>query len=413
MDDLNLDGSLLLRRWSRGQLIALDALAGAAYTITLLTFAAARPATETPLWAQSLLVAVTGSALALRRRWPLPVFVLALGTSLASMFLGLVHDGFAAAAFALYLVALTRPRPRWEPTVTIGVGSAAAVVMLSVAGSPDPGWWLRLLGVLLPCVALLGGTWTVGRAVRERRAYAARAAEQLADRAVTEERLRIARELHDVVAHSMSLIAVKAGIANHVAEARPEEARDALRVIEATSRGALTEMRHLLGVMRSGTAPDPGSGLSPAPGLAGLPGLADRAALAGVRVELDVTAAALPEGRRAVGLPDRAGGPDQRGQARRAGALPGGGRGGRAGGTGRGDRRRSGPPGPAGPARSRAGRNAGEGPHVRRVLHGRATAGGRVRGVGTAALRREHAVRRARREGRVNGRARRAHGGTA
>ncbi|MER5323891.1 sensor histidine kinase [Streptosporangium roseum] len=296
MDDLNVDGSLLLRRWSRGQLIALDALAGAAYTITLLTFAAARPAMETPLWAQSLLVAVTGSALALRRRWPLPVFVLALGTSLASMFLGLVHDGFAAAAFALYLVALTRPRPRWEPTVTIGVGSAAAVVTLSVAGSPDPGWWLRLLGVLLTCVALLGGTWTVGRAVRERRAYAARSAEQLADRAVTEERLRIARELHDVVAHSMSLIAVKAGIANHVAEARPEEARDALRVIEATSRGALTEMRHLLGVMRSGTARDTDSGLSPAPGLAGLPGLADRAALAGVRVELDVTAAALPEG---------------------------------------------------------------------------------------------------------------------
>ncbi|WP_218158885.1 sensor histidine kinase [Streptosporangium canum] len=296
MDDLNVDGSLFLRRWSRGQLIALDALAGAAYAIVLLTFAAARPVTEVPLWAQSLLVAVTGSALALRRLWPLPMFVLAFGASLASMFLGLVHDGFTAAAFALYLVALTRPRPRWEPTVPIGVGSAAAVVLLSVAGSPDPGWWLRLLGVLLPCVALLGGTWTVGRAVRERRAYAARSAEQLADRAVTEERLRIAREMHDVVAHSMSLIAVKAGIANHVAQARPEEARDALRVIEATSRGALTEMRHLLGVMRSGTEPDTVSGLSPAPDLAGLPGLADRAALAGVRVELDVTAAALPEG---------------------------------------------------------------------------------------------------------------------
>ncbi|MET8338251.1 sensor histidine kinase [Streptosporangium canum] len=296
MDDLNVDGSLFLRRRSRGQLIVLDALAGAAYAIVLLTFAAARPVAEVPLWAQSLLVAVTGPALALRRLWPLPMFVLAFGTSLASLLLGLVHDGFAAAAFALYLVALTRPRPRWEPTVTIGVGSAAAVVMLSVAGSPDPGWWLRLLGALLPCVALLGGTWTVGRAVRERRAYAARSAEQLADRAVTEERLRIAREMHDVVAHSMSLIAVKAGIANHVAQARPEEARDALRVIEATSRGALTELRHLLGVMRSGTEPDTVSGLSPAPDLAGLPGLADRAALAGVRVELDVTAAALPEG---------------------------------------------------------------------------------------------------------------------
>jgi signal transduction histidine kinase len=97
--------------------------------------------------------------------------------------------------------------------------------------------------------------------VRERRADAARSAAELAGRAVAEERLRIARELHDVVAHSMSLIAVKAGTANHVMAVRPEEAQDALRVIETTSRSALAEMRQLLGVLRAGPVPQ----TSPAP----------------------------------------------------------------------------------------------------------------------------------------------------
>jgi signal transduction histidine kinase len=105
---------------------------------------------------------------------------------------------------------------------------------------------------------------------------------------VSEERLRIARELHDVVAHSMSLIAVKAGVANHVAASRPEEAADALRVIEDTSKQALTEMRRVLGVLRTDDAPR--DELAPAPGLGNLPELAERAASAGVRVILDLRA---------------------------------------------------------------------------------------------------------------------------
>jgi signal transduction histidine kinase len=92
----------------------------------------------------------------------------------------------------------------------------------------------------------------------------------------------------------MSLIAVKAGVAVHVAEARPQEALDALRVIEDTSRGSLAEMRHLLGVLRDNGAPE--GDLAPVPGLDGLPGLVDRAALAGVRIDLQVRATELPEG---------------------------------------------------------------------------------------------------------------------
>ena len=70
------------------------------------------------------------------------------------------------------------------------------------------------------------------------------------DAAVTEERLRIARELHDVIAHSMSVIAVQSAVGNHVIDTQPAEARQALAAIEATSRSALTEMRRLLGVLR-------------------------------------------------------------------------------------------------------------------------------------------------------------------
>jgi signal transduction histidine kinase len=148
---------------------------------------------------------------------------------------------------------------------------------------------------------VMGVAWLAGVAARERRAYAAQSAAHQAHQAVTDERLRIAREMHDVVAHSMSVIVVKAGIANHVADARPEEARDALRVIEATSRGALAEMRRTLGVLRSDVdglvGPLPAGDLEPVQGIADLPALAERAALTGVRVDLDVRGLAeLPEG---------------------------------------------------------------------------------------------------------------------
>jgi signal transduction histidine kinase len=100
---------------------------------------------------------------------------------------------------------------------------------------------------------------------------------------VAEERLRIARELHDIVSHNLSLIAIQAGVANHVADDQPERAREALRSIESTSKGALAEMRSVLTVLRA----DPAEGAAtrePAPGLAELEALAERARDAGVAV---------------------------------------------------------------------------------------------------------------------------------
>src|SRR6478752_5073471 len=94
---------------------------------------------------------------------------------------------------------------------------------------------------------------------------------------VPSEALRIARELHDVVAHSMSVIAVQSAVGHHVIDTNPEEARRALAAVETTSRAALVELRRMLGVLREDDDRD-GAKLMPAPGLADLPRL-----VAGVR----------------------------------------------------------------------------------------------------------------------------------
>ena len=203
----------------------------------------------------------------------------------------------------LYLIPLrfARREARWLLAGSLLVTAAGDIAFgLARHGVYRPGGTRATAGLLLESGLLLAGAWLFGYLARLRRAYSAglreqaeqQAREQLAEarRANSEERLRIARELHDVVAHSMSVIAVQAGVANYVAGTRPEEAARALSSIEETSRGALREMRALLGVLRNEETPGagPGAGLVPAPGLADLKALADRTADAGVRVDLDI-----------------------------------------------------------------------------------------------------------------------------
>jgi signal transduction histidine kinase len=121
--------------------------------------------------------------------------------------------------------------------------------------------------------------------MEERAAALEREREEHALRAAQDERARIARELHDVVAHHLSVVAVQAGAARLVAEERPEDARAALARIEDVSRNALAEMRRLLGVLRS---PETGSDRSPQPGLGGLESLLEPVRRAGIRVVTEV-----------------------------------------------------------------------------------------------------------------------------
>jgi signal transduction histidine kinase len=166
----------------------------------------------------------------------------------------------------------------------------ATLILLGITDTPG----LNALGVV-GNMAVFTVAWAFGIALRARREtldLRLREAEERANterqstaRVLAEERLRIAQELHDVVAHSMSVIAVQAGVGAHVLADRPDQARAALEAISTTSRGTLTEMRRLLGVLRDS---DGERDHAPAPGLADMPQLVDDVRNAGVPVTLNV-----------------------------------------------------------------------------------------------------------------------------
>jgi signal transduction histidine kinase len=156
--------------------------------------------------------------------------------------------------------------------------------------------------------ALIVSSWLLGRYVGSRRAYAAeleaknrlleQAQRDLADRAVADERLRIARELHDVIAHTMSVVALHAGTGRMIAQDDPAAAQPALATIETATRSALVELRRMMGVLRGSDGEERMPDLSPAPGLAELDALVAEVVEAGVSVEVRVEGArrALPPG---------------------------------------------------------------------------------------------------------------------
>ncbi|MDX6395160.1 MAG: hypothetical protein QOJ73_6223 [Streptosporangiaceae bacterium] len=258
-----------------------------------------------PHWAGAAIVAVAVLPAAFRRRWPRTALALVVASGAVGTALSTSPGPPLAVAFVMYLVPLLFPR---RDALRLLAGAllvtAAGLVAFAVVphGIYRAGGAGGAAGLLLESGLLITAAWMIGYSVRQQRLYAAglreqaerRAGEQLAEarRASSEERLQIARELHDVVAHTMSLIAVQAGVANYVVSAHPEEAVRALSSIEETSRGALHEMRALLGVLRAernGTGPgQPDAGLVPAPGLADLDRLIERTAEAGVRVDLAV-----------------------------------------------------------------------------------------------------------------------------
>ena len=261
------------------------------------------------LWLALVLAAATSLPVALRRRNPVGVLAAALAASLvtATVAPASVPPPFLSIALVLYMVAVTCRRK-------VSVAAFAIVLVVLTAGNVVT----REFGgggiVSVDLFVIIA--WMIGHAVRQRRAYAAGLQEQAANSAVAEERLRIARELHDVVAHSMTVVAVQAGFGQYVFDEQPAKARAALGAIQATSRDALGEMQRMLGVLRqaapsragpSDTGPglaetgarlaetgarlaEPGAGagppLTPAPGLADLDRLVARTANVGVHVDL-------------------------------------------------------------------------------------------------------------------------------
>jgi signal transduction histidine kinase len=245
------------------------------------------------------LVVVAVVAVALRRRRPgLMLGVLLAGSLLVSVLTGPYNSAliyFLPVAYVLYLVAATYQSRRTAARVLVFVAATlvADAVLLDLSG----GGFLRNGGLVSTALCLIIA-WFTGYIVRQRRRYAVRLQDEAASKAVTEERLRIARELHDVVAHSMSVIAVQAGYGQYVIDTHPADARSALGAIQATSREALDEMRRMLGALRHADdvaaleAGDSPAGdcesapLLPAPGLGDLDRLVSRTARAGVQVEV-------------------------------------------------------------------------------------------------------------------------------
>ncbi|WP_280670706.1 MULTISPECIES: sensor histidine kinase [unclassified Kitasatospora] len=169
---------------------------------------------------------------------------------------------------------------------SIAAVAVCCAVQLLVIGGWAHGDNLTANAVI--AVLALAASWTGGLLSRERREHAVALRSQAVAEAVTAERLRIARELHDMVAHSIGIIAIQAGVGRRVIQTQPAEAREALRAIETTSRETLAGLRRTLVALRQAD-PDAASGrasLGPAPGLADIERLAAATADAGVRVDV-------------------------------------------------------------------------------------------------------------------------------
>jgi signal transduction histidine kinase len=241
-------------------------------------------------------VAVAGLALSVRRRWPM----VALFGSAAGVMVYVVREYaggpvFLAPLVVVYTLAVHRDRRGALVPTAIAIG---ALLVAGVIVDPTGNGVIHLLYVSWAVAALFLGEATRSRrervaALEERARYLEESHEEEALRRVAEERLRLARDLHDVVAHSLASISVQAGVGAHVIDQHPEEARAALLAIKQVSKEALGELRATLGVLRQG-ADDEGVPLAPAPGLDGLGVLVGRLEQAGVAVALAVEGDARP-----------------------------------------------------------------------------------------------------------------------
>jgi signal transduction histidine kinase len=235
-----------------------------------------QPALHTPA-AAFLLVIAACLVLAAKRRYPLAVLTAATAAVVAYSLLGYVNGSvLLAPTIALYylakVVSIRRSLPAAVVTVAVLMAATAARNPFGPAGGGF---------VLIPAqlaVALVGGI-----AVRNRNAYIRERAQDETRRRIDEERLRIARELHDVVAHTMATINVQAGMAAHVLADQPGVAAEALQTIRMASKDGLRELRAILNVLRQADEGDP---TQPAPGLAQLDALVSGAESAGLPVTL-------------------------------------------------------------------------------------------------------------------------------
>ena len=237
-----------------------------------------------PTPAALALVAVASLVLAWRNRWPVAVLAVSTACVLAYTLLGYVN-GAALVAPAVALYALATRTSAWR---ALGAAAVSLAVLLPATAASNP-FGTPTTGPTDVLPVLWAAVGLGGIAVSNRRAYVASIkarADADAKRRVDEERLRIARELHDVVAHTMSTINVQANAAAAVLADRPDTAAQALQAIRTASRDGLRELRAILNVLRQA---DEADATAPAPGLAELDALLASASRAGLPTSLRIT----------------------------------------------------------------------------------------------------------------------------
>jgi signal transduction histidine kinase len=248
-----------------------------------------------PLSLGYTLTVLAALAVAGRRRWPVAVFAATLALAVLAIAVASPTGAISLPVLiAVYTLAQVEPRRRAVLLALLaGVALALARGLLQYRG------WSDARTALEPALALaalfLGWAVSSHRAyiaeIEARAAQAERTREEEARRQVDAERLRIARELHDVLAHGIATINVQAGVAAHVLHERPEHAAEALRTIKATSKQALRELRGILGVLRAADESEP---RQPTPGLSQLERLIDATGQAGVRTRVTISGRRQP-----------------------------------------------------------------------------------------------------------------------
>jgi signal transduction histidine kinase len=277
--------------WLGAHPVVADALTSAFLTLAFLVVAGFQGSYDLPGKRPDLfsgiLICVVVMSLTLRRRMPVPVFGFVLAGYLALIVAGYVP---MLGPVLAYLIALYSVATHRGLATSLPVGAFGLVVYAITMAVEGYRFWQ-----LVSNAVLFVGVWWVGRSLRLRRAYLdeleararrlerAREADSRAARA--EERSRIARELHDVVAHHVSVMTVQAGAARRILHRDPESVQDALTTIEQMGRTALGEMRRLVGVLRTEAQPTR-SELSPQPGVHDVSGLVDQLRETGLQVQL-------------------------------------------------------------------------------------------------------------------------------
>ncbi|WP_411097814.1 sensor histidine kinase [Streptomyces sp. 020-2-3H-GM] len=246
------------------------------------------------------------TVVALRRRVPEKMLLLAILVGLVQLVAG-VRPGIGNFAMLVITYTVATIGERWASRLALVCSlSAAALSQLRWEAEPGGSWAQTVFVTIIMTVPFVLA-WVLGDSLRTRRAYfdqlEERAARLEREReaqskvAVAAERARIARELHDVVAHNVSVMVVQADGAAYVMDAAPDQAKQALETISSTGRQALAEMRRLLGVLRTGDAPESGEYV-PQPDVEQIEDLVEQVRQTGLEVDFKVegTPRPLPSG---------------------------------------------------------------------------------------------------------------------